>query len=215
MPEAARIRSDVYKTLESPRRAIQLVEAMGSANPKIAVAIFVNSADLITAQTERVVRIESEVLKGSTNRIQEIKSAIAPDPQGTASILKDSGNIVIAQASFVAGDMSEMSKDASSRIEPVETSGCRSDPEYAVSILIDRPEIVIAWTVRIGGIVTVRYECIAVVPVQTVVGGNPDKSLVVLGNRRRPAVECLAIDRESDKTYVLFVSYREMSHTSR
>jgi hypothetical protein len=96
MTEATRIRLGEPEAQKPPSGSIQLVQSSGSADPKIALAIFEDRYNIIGAQAALILCIVPVVDETASTRIKAVETAQCCNPQCTPGLLIDEANIIVA-----------------------------------------------------------------------------------------------------------------------
>src|SRR5712692_9835938 len=92
-------------------RAVQQIQSVFCAYPKVTRMICEDRADIVTAQRSRLLRIVTKDLDNPAVAVHPIEAAIAgPDPEGTAGIFEDPRELMATQGRRIGRLVLEMNE---------------------------------------------------------------------------------------------------------
>ncbi len=143
--------------------------------------IFEDILNIVIADTAGIIGIMQIPGKGSVFPVQFVQPADGSDPQCSAAVFVNGEDTIIAQAVRVVRVMTVVRKTFRVPIKAVQPPAFDSTgPDNPLVVFIHDSNGFVAQTMWIVGIVTIHLELIAVIPVQPIRGGNPDKAMAIM-----------------------------------
>ena len=114
-------------------------------------------------------------------RVQHIKCPpVGSDPNVAVTVLHDTGYVVAADAIVVIRIVPVIPNRSGNEIQLTKTFTFEPDPQVAGPVLEEAPDRISADGIPVRMVVTINLNLIAVKPIESIVGTNPDEALAIL-----------------------------------
>ena len=134
--------------------------------------------------------------------VVQIQPIIGAYPQTIFFIDEYFANVIVAKGAWVFRIMHMTFEPVELPVIKIETALCR-DPKIPVFVFGDIVDIIIADTKRIGGVISVYRKIITIVNVDSILGGNPNKTHLVLMYIPNVTLRKTLLDGKVIKSYLL------------
>jgi hypothetical protein len=166
---------------EGAELPVVLVEpAAPGTQPQCSGAIFKENRHTLSTKRACVHMIGQTVFEHHPFPVKFTSASETAEPQGSVMGFKDCINGINAQACGVGGILVVMGEVPGIHVKSFKTDIDHGDPEHTGSILADCADLTCRDRIAVPGVVSICFQVIAVIPVESVVAPKPDESSGVL-----------------------------------
>jgi hypothetical protein len=196
-------------TGKSPRRRVQCGQPpVSGPDPNRPIPVLIDDEDGVVTQAMGVLRIMSVLDERVCISIELVKPPVlSSNPQPTCRILEKEGDLSTAKAARIMGILVVMDEGTGCPVKSVKTIS-RSNPQFSLAILENRPHEIIGQCGRIVRIMLVHGKLVSIEFVEPILCTKPHKPALVLEDNVDSALGKTVLQGNSLKTNVLAQRHR-------
>jgi hypothetical protein len=116
--------------------------------------------------------------------MRRLENSPSGDPDASVAVARQSRHETRGRAVGARGRLIS-DKSIQLRVVPIQPTGLSAHPQAAVRVGQQRPDVVLRQRRRVGAIVLVDLEAVAIEPVQAILRADPDEAVAILGESAR------------------------------